>query len=320
MTKKLQLPDNVHTFDTRKPNTFRLEPLKVALHGQSFKDKVTTENLATGYPAPIPGLFNIGVLHTALEGNSAHANYAPCSLNELHAKGYDYWALGHVHEYQMWQGASAVVFPGNPQGRHIRETGPRGAVLVTVDEEGIPIIERLYVDVLRWQSLEVNAAECGSLAEVILAIGKELDAMVENTASNLPTAVRVTITGRTLAHGDLFGLEQQLRFEVLALVAAIGMDRVWIEKIKICTSAPDNGETVKARAGALSDLQDLLEAAETDPDFLKSLQTELLSFVNKIDNSVRPTVTYFNDINSGDLTGLVRDVRPGLVSYLANAE
>ena len=39
MTKKLQLPDNVFTFDTRKPTTFVLEHLKVALNGSSFKEK-----------------------------------------------------------------------------------------------------------------------------------------------------------------------------------------------------------------------------------------------------------------------------------------
>jgi DNA repair exonuclease SbcCD nuclease subunit len=320
MTKKLQLPDNVITFDTRKPSSFRLESLKVALHGQSFKDKATTENLATGYPAPVSGMFNIGVLHTALEGKSPHANYAPCSLNELHAKGYDYWALGHVHDYQIWQGASTVVFPGNLQGRHIRETGPRGAVVVTVDEEGIPMIERLYVDVLRWQSLEVDAAECSSLAEVILAIGKELDAMVENTSSNLPTAVRVTITGKTLAHGDLFGLESQLRAEVLSLAATIGGERLWIEKVKVATSALDDGTAVRARVDALSDLQALLEAAETDQDFLKSLQENLLGLVNKAPLELQADVAYFKDIRAGDLAGLVRDVRPGLVSHLANAE
>ncbi|WP_394752120.1 exonuclease SbcCD subunit D [Crenothrix sp.] len=320
MTKKLQLPDNVYTFDTRKPNTFRLESLKVALHGRSFKDRETTENLATGYPAPIPGMLNIGVLHTALEGNSAHANYAPCSLSELHAKGYDYWALGHVHDYQIWQGASTVVFPGNLQGRHIRETGPRGAVLVTTDESGIQNIERLLVDVLRWHSLEVNVTECNVLADVVHSIGKALDALVESAASSLPLAIRVSVIGKTSAHGDLFGLELQLRAEVLNLAATIGGERLWIEKVKVETSALDDGAAVRARADALSDLQEVLEAAETDPVFLKSLQDELLGLVNKAPLELQADVPYFKDIRAGDLAGLVRDVRPGLVSHLANAE
>lgn len=320
MTKKLQLPDNVFTFDTRKPTTFLLEHLNVALHGLSFKEKETTENLVTGYPTPVQGMFNIGVLHTALEGNSAHANYAPCSLNELHAKGYNYWALGHVHEHQIWIGTSIVVFPGNLQGRHIRETGPRGAVLVTVDEFGVPGIERLFVDVLRWYSLEVNVAGCNKLSEVVSSIGKALEELVENSLSTIPTAVRVTITGKTSAHGDLFGLESQLRAEVLALAAAIGTERLWIEKVKIATSGVDDGEAVRARADALSDLQDILKAAESDRDFIKSLQEELLGLVNKAPLELQTSVPYFKAIRSGDLAGLVREVRPGLVSHLAKVE
>jgi exonuclease SbcD len=320
MTKKLQLPENVFTFDSRNPSTFCLEDLKVALHGRSFKEKETLENLSTGYPAPLPGMFNIGVLHTALEGNAAHATYAPCSLDELHAKGYHYWALGHVHEHQIWTGASTVVFPGNLQGRHIRETGPRGAVIVTFDEHGIQDIKRLFVDVLRWHNLEVDVTECNSLFEVVHAIRKKLEDMVDKSLSTIPTAVRITVTGKTSAHGDLFGLESQLRAEVLAMAAAIGTERLWIEKVKVGTSAADDGEAVKARADALSDLQDLLEAAETDHDFLKSLQEELLGLVNKAPLELQTTVLYFKAIRSGDLVELVREVRPGLVSHLAKVE
>ncbi|NOU14904.1 MAG: DNA repair exonuclease [Methylococcaceae bacterium] len=321
MTKKLQLPDNVFAFDTRKPNTFRLDQHKVALHGRSFKEKETLENLATGYPAPIPGLFNIGVLHTALEGNSAHATYAPCSLDELHAKGYHYWALGHVHEHQIFEGASTVVFPGNLQGRHIRETGPRGAVMVTADEHGVQALSRLFVHVLRWAHLEVSVAECQTLADVVRSLGQALDDLIaSNPSTPIPMAVRITVTGKTAAHGDLFGLESQLRAEVLALAVAIGSGRVWIEKVKVATSVVDDGEALRTRADALSDLQDLLQAAETDPEFLNSLQAELLGLVNKAPLELHTTVPYFKAIRTGDLADLVRDVRPGLVSHLAQAE
>lgn len=320
MTKKLQLPDNVFTFDSRKPSTYRLDHLKVALHGRSFKEKETVENFVTGYPAPEAGMFNIGVLHTALEGNVAHANYAPCSLAELHAKGYQYWALGHVHEYQIWEGISTVVFPGNLQGRHIREAGPRGAVVVTADESGIQGIQRLYVDVLRWAGLEVNVAACNSLSEVVNAIGAELEKLLQNSLSVLPLVVRVTVTGNSCVHGDLFGLESQLRAEVLALAAVIGAERLWIEKVKINTLPAEDGDAVKVRADAFADLQSLLEAAETDQDFLKSLQADLLGLVNKAPLELQSSVPYFKAIRSGELLELIREVRPGLVAYLANME
>ena len=320
MTRKLQLPDNVFAFETRKPTTFRLDQLKVALHGQSFREKETIQNLAAGYPPPVPGMLNIGVLHTALEGNASHASYAPCSLDELHAKGYHYWALGHVHEHQIWNGASTIVFPGNLQGRHIKETGARGAVLVTADESGVEKVERLLVDVLRWHNLEVDVTQCQTLSAVVHAIGKVLEDVVGNAPSNIPAAVRVTVAGKTSAHGDLFGLEAQLRVEVLALAATIGPDRLWIEKVKVSTSPADDGADVRARADALSDLQELLETAESDPDFLKKLQEELLGLVSKAPMELQTSVPYFKDIRSGELAALVREVRPGLVAHLAKVE
>lgn len=320
MTKKLQLPDNVFTFESRKPSTFKLDHLKVALHGRSFKEAATTDNLVIGYPAPLPGMLNIGVLHTALEGNAVHANYAPCSLDELYAKGYQYWALGHVHDYQIWNGASTIVFPGNLQGRHIRETGPRGAVVVTADDDGIHEVERLFVDVLRWHSLEVHAGECDTLADVVHAIGKELERLIQDTPARIPSAVRINLVGKSPAHGDLFGLEAQLRAEVLGLAAAIGSDRLWIEKVKISTTAMDDGEAVRARGDALADLQGLLESAEADHEFLKGLQQDLLELVTKAPMELQSLVPYFKGIRSGDLATLVREVRHGLVSQLAKME
>lgn len=319
MTKKLQLPDNVFTFDPRKPTTYLLNDLGVALHGRSFKDAATTENLVTGYPQPVPGMLNIGVLHTALEGGTTHANYAPCTLAELHAKGYQYWALGHVHEFQVWEGKAKIVFPGNLQGRHIRETGQKGAVLVTADENGIIEIDRLFVDVLRWHRLNVDAVDAESLADVVRLIGQALEALVEDGPTNIPLVVRIAVSGKTAAHGELFGLESQLRAEVLAQAAAFGQERLWIEKVKVETEPADNGESVRARADALSDLQDLLKSAETDEAFLKGLQEELLALVSKAPLELQSTVPYFKDIRVGELSGLVREVRPGLIAHLAKA-
>ena len=46
LTKQLMLPDNVKVFSTRKAETHHLEHLGVALHGQSFREAKTEENLA----------------------------------------------------------------------------------------------------------------------------------------------------------------------------------------------------------------------------------------------------------------------------------
>ena len=131
ITRRLELPDNVHVFGTRKPETFALDELKVALHGQSFRQRDITENLVPDYPAPVSGAFNIGVLHTGLGGMGGHENYAPCAMEDLINKGYNYWALGHVHKASVLHKKPHVVFPGNLQGRHARETGAKGATGLT---------------------------------------------------------------------------------------------------------------------------------------------------------------------------------------------
>ncbi|WP_042876616.1 metallophosphoesterase family protein [Cupriavidus necator] len=320
MTKQLQLPDNVHTFSTRKAETFRIDELKVALHGHSFKEKEVTSNLVTAYPAPVPGFFNIGVLHTALEGNTVHANYAPCSRVELHARGYQYWALGHVHEYAIWREASTIVFPGNLQGRNIRETGRRGAVTVTVDDSGDVSVERLLIDVLRWESVAVDASECSTLNDVAREVGRRLEALVESGSASIPHAVRVTITGASKAHGELFGLEAQLRSEVLGQIAVISHDRLWLEKVKVETTSIGSDEDLQGRADAIADLHGLLVEAESDPEFLKMLKERLVPLVTQSPHELQELVPALSQVRNDELPQLVRDVRSGLVAQLTKAE
>ncbi len=150
VTKSLILPDLAQNFPTARAGTFELPELRVALHGRGFSHRAESENLARALPAPKAGFFNIGVLHTSLDGRPGHAAYAPCSLDDLRAKNYDYWALGHVHAFEVVSARSHVVFPGNLQGRSIRETGAKGAVLVDVADGQVKDVRRLIVDRARF--------------------------------------------------------------------------------------------------------------------------------------------------------------------------
>lgn len=316
MTKKLLLPPNVHTFGTRHPTSFRIEGLRVALHGQSFRDAATTDNLAAAYPPPVPGALNIGVLHTALEGNAAHATYAPCSVPELVARGYDYWALGHVHEHAVVREDPWVVFPGNLQGRHARECGPRGALLVTADEDGVRRVERMLVDVLRWQVIEVDASGARTLDEVVRAVGRAFETLLDGTGDR-HLSVRVRITGRTAAHGDLFGRETHLRAEVLGQAAAIGQERLWVEKVRVETAPPWDSEQLRARSDAVADLAALLSAAPDDADLIAALAEDLRPLLDRAPPELAQAVPELAAVRSGQLADLMREVAAGLLAYLA---
>ncbi|MCE4555016.1 metallophosphoesterase family protein [Roseateles cellulosilyticus] len=319
MTKKLELPDNVHPFGANKPQTFKIDDLAVSLHGQSFKQRDVTTNLVTAYPAPTAGHFNIGVLHTALEGYASHASYAPCTIEELQAKGYQYWALGHVHEFERWTGAATIVFPGNLQGRNVRECGRRGAVLVSVGEAGEVEVERIFIDVLRWEQLEVDASDCDTLEQVVRKVAQALEAVLD-VDGEVPRAARITINGTTTAHGELFGLEAQLRGEVLAQIASIGNDRLWLEKVRIHTKPVVDAAKLHERMDAFTDLQTILEEASTDVDFMKELQKELAPFAGKAPLELQALVPLIEQIRTGELKSLVDEVAPSLLAHLVQAE
>jgi len=273
MTLSLEWPDNVHRFSSDKTETFLLEDRKVALHGRSFKVAKTTENLAQQYPPPVSGWLNIGVLHTALEGNAAHATYAPCSVAELEARGYQYWALGHVHEHWMKRGPVTIAYPGNLQGRHIRETGPRGALLVTVEDQEVRDVQRLEVDVLRWHMLEVSLTGIPDFEGAVRATGVGMDRVLEATPDHLALVCRIVLEGCTAAHASLVAQETRLRAEVIAQAVARAPDRLWIEKVTIATTPLEAGPDPLADGldGALAILADLARNPSCDPEFLNRL-------------------------------------------------
>src|ERR1019366_9315757 len=156
VTKAISLPESVHQFPTTKARTFQIESIKVALHGRSFPERAVPENYALMYPAPLPGYFNIGVLHTSCDGRPGHANYAPFTVQELASRNYQYWALGHVHEYEVLSRDPWIIFPGNLQGRNVRERGPKGAVIVDVSDGHVTDVRRMIVDSARWVGITVD--------------------------------------------------------------------------------------------------------------------------------------------------------------------
>ncbi len=321
MTKKLSLPDNVHVFPANKAGTFNLDSLKVTLHGRSFKEIAVTENLVPGYPDPKPGWLNIGVLHTALEGGTVHADYAPCSLNELIVKGYDYWALGHVHIHKILHADPCwVVYPGNIQGRNIRETGPKGAVLVVGDDSKITSVTQLTVDVARWYRLEIDASPAKNLTDVVQLTGEALEKLFKRESAVDLLAVRVTIIGKTEAHGELFGKELHLRSEVLNQALIIGAGRIWIEKVALESEPPLTTQQILDRKDAVADLQSYLSAAAQDSQLLGDLHEDLQLLVSRAPIDVRNAIGETAHTSSADMAALVASIAPDLIARIIKAE
>jgi exonuclease SbcD len=275
ITKAVTLPDNVVEFSSRKAETQRLDALKVAIHGRSFADRAATENYAIGYPAPVPGWLNIGLLHTSCEGNAAHAVYAPCSVAELVGRGYDYWALGHIHEQAVLLREPWIVYSGNLQGRSVRECGAKGAMLVDVADGRIAGVRPLVVDRARWLHLTVPVSDIADEANLLQAVREALQAPLAESAGRM-TALRVTLTGATALHGAMRARRNELRDEVQALADHIHED-AWLETLKLATAELP----VAAATGSAADGLDpaaMLAGLEHDGE-LRARAGELVALV-----------------------------------------
>ncbi len=229
MTRSLRSPPNTFVFPHEAPSSVAVPEHDVVLHGQSFGEAKVTRNLALGYPARQREAFNIGVLHTALEGREGHGTYAPCTVRDLEDRGYDYWALGHVHKREDVATRPWIVFPGNLQGRHVREPGSKGCALVTVRDRAVAEVRHVPLDVVRWASVSLDVSGFASPDDVVDAL---TDAIADCAAAadGRLLAARVRAHGATIATG-LSAEPQRWRAELVSRVMTALGDRVWIEKV-----------------------------------------------------------------------------------------
>ena len=323
ITKRLELPDNVHVFDTRKSQTFSLAELNVALHGQSFHKRDVTDNLALDYPAPVLGHFNIGVLHTGLGGMGGHANYAPCSLDNLVNKGYDYWALGHVHRTNVLQEKPPIVFPGNLQGRHVRETGAKGAFLVTVEENETGELQFIPCDVVRWTVVHVPLNGAATIGDVTYLVRSALVTAVANEADGRLLACRIIFKGRTEVHEQLVASEDQVLAEARASALGLGDEVAWIEKVVIETESVVDSPPLLTSGDAIGELHEMLEdAAGSDDSLLEQLKEDISRLVQKLPYEVKENIDdqILETAINGDYETLIKFVEPYLSARLTAHE
>ncbi len=280
MTRVLPLPDNVRILGHDRPETMWVKDRDVAVHGQSFARAAVTENLAAGYPPAEPACINIGLLHTGLGGMNGHERYAPCTLDELRFKRYDYWALGHIHAREVLCKDPPIVFAGNVQGRHARETGPKGCIISTVRSD--QSIEHVFhrLDQVRWERGLVDLSGVDSESDALTRTADMLDDLVASeTAPETLLAVRVTVSGVTPLHGRLLSDPDRFTAEVRSIATERAGDRVWIEKVEIQIQPP-RGQTLVE--GPIDGLMEVLEQLRDDRTTLEPVLEDLAELKRRL--------------------------------------
>ncbi|MFT8327374.1 metallophosphoesterase family protein [Gluconobacter oxydans] len=282
IARELPLPDGIDHFSYDAPQTLHWPELGVALHGQSFRDRHVTQDMTRAYPAPVAGCFNIGVLHTSLSGYGEHETYAPCAVETLSAKGYDYWALGHVHAREIVCEHPWIVFPGVLQGRHARETGACGCELVTVEDGIVRSVEFVECDVVRWARLELDVSGMQTMDAVLGAARQAMENALSDAGGRTVIA-RIVLTGRSVLHDRLCASQawkEDLRG--IAVSMAQGTAQIALEKIRNETSAPVH----RAEVAETRELDLALEGLMQDDEFLASLPEAFEGFFSALPSCV----------------------------------
>lgn len=272
----LDWPETVHVFPAGE-----LKRIPVVLPGRghvadvsgiSYPTAAVRENYALRFKRENPDgdMYQIGLLHANVDGAADHEDYAPCTLKELVAGGMDYWALGHVHTRRVLHEEPYVVYPGNIQGRSVRETGAKGCYVVDVDEAGQTALAFHSLDAVRWMRTSLSIAGLRTEQELKDRLEAELEA-ARLEGGGRPVVIRLELTGRGPLHRLLQGSFLQELTEELRLAeaerageafeggwggsaeAAAG-DFVWIESVKVRTGSDVDREVLAASPGFLGDV------------------------------------------------------------------
>ncbi|MBX7166321.1 MAG: DNA repair exonuclease [Pirellulales bacterium] len=275
MTRSLPLPENVTFFSHQHPESIELPDYDLVVHGQSFARAAETDDLSARYPAARRGAFNLGLLHTCAGGREGHERYAPCSLEGLLAKQYDYWALGHVHTREVLNAEPHVAFCGNLQGRNIRETGPKGCLLVSVDDRRAVRTEFRELDVVRWSRVEVDLPG-GSRRDDALALAGEALRAESAIAGGRIVAARIELAGEPAVANPLRAVRQELLEDIRALATDVGQGEIWVEKLQVRSRADETAAADSAELlGPLDSLRGLIAELRNDPRRLAELGVDL---------------------------------------------
>jgi DNA repair exonuclease SbcCD nuclease subunit len=270
------LPPEVTVFPAGTPVTVPVRSggeVVATVQGVSYAERETSENLARRFRRPAAGPFHVGLLHCNVGGDSTgHANYSPCTLDDLRAAGLDYWALGHVHKRQVLSGRASsrsepfVVYPGNTQGRSLKasERGPKGATLVEVVGGTVVGCGLVECDSVRFEEVELDVAEVEGIDEIcdhLAASARERLAL----AGGRSVVLRARLTGRSGAHdelrraGALSGLTRDLRD-----TAGEAEPFAWWECVVDETATAYDAGAVRRRGGFGADLLWLADELELD--------------------------------------------------------
>ncbi len=255
--KMIEWPANTHIFSAQmqheilhasaKDSSHEAGQALAVIHGISHNSTREGRNLAKSFTrlkGEYEGLFQLGLLHCAVE-NVPHAErYAPCTLKDLEQSGLDAWALGHVHERRILSRSPFVAYAGNTQGLHINEQGPRGCFLITATptaEGAFDIQEEFHaLGPVLWEKRDIELDGVEQVTQIEERIQEALEVVGAGASvQDQAIMVRICLKGHTLLDAELrykdFCQHLCQRLQSAACEQSVGQSLIWLKDIVVET-------------------------------------------------------------------------------------
>jgi DNA repair protein SbcD/Mre11 len=166
----IELPENVIVFSSAMVEQIdhRRDGLRIArIIGSGYDPRRTS---AEHFAAADNDTFNIAVAHGELEADT---------MIDTRIR---YWALGGRHKvHRIEKSDTMISYPGSPQGRSPKESGPHGFNLCRVDSTGKLRVQSIDADRIRWMTQKLTINEQVKLNELKNELGERAAKIIAET-------------------------------------------------------------------------------------------------------------------------------------------
>lgn len=269
-------PSNVHVFNSNIPlkvpvldETGRVMAFIIGAGHEGARE---AKNLAEGFPFAEGGTPHIGLLHTYVTGlscSSGYDRYAPCTILDLAGKGYNYWALGHIHAREEIHKDPYIIYPGSLMGRDPSETGQKGAYLVKIKDGAGITAEFVPISPLVWETVNINNLICAdSIASLENIICSHILKLIEEEEKQKQMLLRVRLSGRCPKYLELRD-EYNIRELEESIKASLGLKHLEIDAEGVVR--PVDVGTFKEQPHVLGTALSIIDMLKEDDSLLLKL-------------------------------------------------
>jgi DNA repair exonuclease SbcCD nuclease subunit len=207
--KNYIFPENVHIFSGSK-ECVKLSELGVCVYGMGFTSNEYISSPVAGYGKLDRDMINILVCHGDMTKGS---KYGPVTENDIAASGFDYVALGHIHQKTelLKAGDTYYAYPGCLQGRGFDETGHKGAYFGIISKGNAELYWKQFSS-RRYEWIECDVSGVSNKAEAIDVIRPALFGLSNDTA--LRITLKGTVKGAFILSSADFGESNALPYRI----------------------------------------------------------------------------------------------------------